>query len=120
MFLGRSSVDFLKMARCGDSSGTVWLHQPIWRLLPCGVGISETITRRWAYPSRTVYWTRMHFFMGKTLTWDRRWIDWLGHGSYLYDLNVLGWDLWIDWIYQKRAPAELDHCESIKLLRGKS
>jgi len=91
MFLGRSSADFPEMARCRHCSGVVWIHQSIWRLLPCGVGISETVTRNWPYPSRTVYWTGTHYFTRKTLIWLRRWIDWLDHDSCLYDLIVLGW-----------------------------
>jgi hypothetical protein len=57
MFLGWSSADFPEMAHYRHFSGIVWIHQSFWRLLPGGVGISETVTRHWTYPSRTVYWT---------------------------------------------------------------
>jgi len=67
MFLGWSSLDFLEMAGGRHSSGTVWIHQPIWGLFPGSTRISETTTRHWVYPSRTVYWAGTRFFTDKAV-----------------------------------------------------
>ena len=85
LFPRRCSVDFPEMANHWNFSRGIWIHQLVWRFLPCHTRISAKFTIRGTNFEGTVHRTGIS---PTTVLTARYWIDWLAHECCLFECPI--------------------------------